>query len=406
MTINPLGNTNDPYKNYPQQNHQYKQGQSLSDPGVFGIQGQSCYIDMGKFYGTNIWNCMKWDKTPGYISEDALIQGYVGDFFNHLKSEGVKKIDLSFAQLNDIQNLLEDSYNPPRGSGTSYKPTDTFQQILHSVDASGKYFNQLPYAVCDSSGNPISPNFLSWLINYAHSQGIQVDLSFGGAVGAGVDLKLPSDPATSAKDLATFLNNMGFDSVDFDIENHDLFTQNSPQDLSTFFTTLHSALQAQGKQSTITLMGGVLDDPAYNPLTQNLSAFDDVNLMLYSNTQYYLNVKNNDIWKGIEGWLNKIPGQDPSKLHIGFYDSIPYERESANGDGSQYDIKPGSSRGQAAAQIYLQMCQQLKADGYLKPGQSLGQPFFWNDTPGDPRSEQVMQDFYDTLKTNTKSPWG
>jgi hypothetical protein len=405
MGINSIGNTNDPYNIHRNQQQHLGSSQPSHSSDFFGIQGQSCYVDMGKFYGVNIWNCMKWDKTPGYISEDMLVNGYVGDFFNHLKSEGVKKIDLSFAQLNDIQNLYLDSLTPPQGDGTNYRPSDSLQQILHSVDPSGRVFNQPPYEVCDSSGNPVAPNFLSWLIGYAHSQGIEVDLSFGGAAGGGKDYKLPQDPVTSAKNLAAFVNNMGFDSVDFDFESHDPFTQNSPQDLSTFFSTLHSQLQTQGKQSTITLMGGALDDPAYNPVTQNLNLFDGVNLMLYSNTQYYLNAKGNTVWPGIEGWLSKMPGQDPSKLHIGFYDSIPYEQASANGDAAQFDIRPGSSRGQAAAEIYQQLCQQLQTDGYLKPGQTLGNPFFWNDTPGDSRSEKVMQDFFDTLKTASKKEW-
>lgn len=394
----------------PLNNIQGSHPQNLKNAGQSGstgasIQGQQCYVDMGKFYGNNIWGCMDWSQTPGFISADLLNKGFFGQFFANLKSEGVNKIDLSFAQMKDIQNLFMDSLNPPTGSGSSYSATDSFMPIFHTIGTDGRTYNGAPYVVKDSSGNTVANNFMQYLVQYAHGMGIQVDLSMGGACGAGNDFKLPEDPTTSANQLASFMSNMGIDSVDFDIENSSLFQTNSTNDLNTFFSALHSNLQKEGKECTATLMGGSLTDPKFAPLMTNFSQkFDSLNLMLYSNSQYYLNPQNNNIWSGIESAIKDVGG-DPSKIHIGFYDSIPYESSSANGDGGNYNIKPGSTRGQAAAQIYQQLLNQLTQDGYLKNGQTLGEPFFWNDTPGDPSSEQVMQDFYNTLSGKSKTFW-
>jgi hypothetical protein len=381
----------------------------ISSQTILGtsITGQSCYVDMGKFYGNNIWNCMDWSKTPGTISTDLLNKGFLGNFFTQLKNEGVNKIDLSFAQISDINNLYQDSLMPPQGNGTAYSATDSFQQVLHTIDSSGKAFSEPPYAVTNKNGLEVAPNFLSYFIHEAHLQGIKVDLSFGGGSASATDPKLPGDPTTAANNLSDMMKNFDFDSVDFDIENQFLAKDNSANDLNTFFTTLHQNLSAQGKESTVTLMGGALNDHAnYGALTDNLtSKFDSVNLMLYSTTQYYLSAKPNNVWPGVEAWIQAVGG-DASKLHLGFYDSIPYETAAANGDGSTYQIQPGSSRGQAAAQIYQQLSNQLEQDGYTGNGKpSLGQPFFWIDTPGDPNSAQVMQDFYNTLKGVSKNPW-
>lgn len=415
--IGPNQEPKDPYmihsSHHTQKGNLHSSKAGSNAPSGVSIQGQSCYVDMGKFYGTDVWNCIDWSQTPGRINAQELQQGFFGKFFDQLKNEHVTKIDLSFAQMADIQNLCNDSYGsssfhlhhqPP------YRSSDSFGPVFHAQDSSGA-FTKPPYGVFDFTQSPpqqIAPNFLSYMVQYAHQQNppIKVDLSIGGADAGGADWKLPYDPITSAKSLSDFMNNMGLDSVDFDIENHDIFQQNTSDDLSTFFKQLHSNLSLQGKESTVTLMGGALSDGAYDPVTKGFSGkFDSINLMLYSNSQYYLNAKENTQWLGVEAWLDETH-IDPSKLHIGFYDAIHYETPGASADGAKYKIKPGSSRGEAAAQIYQQLCHQLHQDGKLQPGQSLGDPFFWIDTPGDPNSAQVMQDFYNTLAGIPKTPWG
>ena len=347
------------------------------------IQNQQAYVDMGKFYGTNVLTqCMDWQTSPASISEEKLQSGFFGAYFAHLKQEGVNKLDLAFAQLSSITSLLN-------GTGQQASQSDKLATMFNPS-----------YPVKDSSGKDLAPNFLSYMVSVAHENGIKVDISFGGAAGKDGDFKLPKSGSDSAHDLSTFMKNSGIDSVDFDIENSSLFEQNSKEDLSSFFSTLHSDLKSAGKESTLTVEGGVLQDSNYEPLLENFNQnFDSVNLMLYSNTQYTLNPDNNRIWPGVKSWIEKVG--DPSKIHIGFYDSIPYESPSANQDGGSFSIKPNSSRGSAAAQIYQQMISQLN----LPPGQSLGEPFFWNDNPGDDSSEKVMQDFYNTLNGISKNPW-
>lgn len=371
------------------------------------VQGEDCYLDMGEFYGNNIWGCMNYYPEPVGIDSSKLQSGFLGQYFNQMKSAGVNKIDLSFAQLCDIKNLLGDTSGSP-ASYQSYSKADAFGQIFHNQDASGQ-FTQGPYGVFDYSKNPpeqVSPNFLSYLIQQAKSNGIQVDLSFGGASAGGggaPDMKLPGDPAECAKNLSDMMNNLGINSVDFDIENPSIFQLNSQSDLDTFFSTLHSLTAQNGQQSTVTLEGGVITDPNYTPLLSNFdSKFDSVNLMLYSNTQYYVDA-NNPTW-GIEQWMDQVH-LDPSQIHIGFYTAIDYTQAKSSAGGA-YNIKPGSSNGQAAAQIFQQLTQQLQTDGYLKQGDSLGKPFFWEDTPGDPKSAQMMQDFNNTLQGISKTPWG
>jgi hypothetical protein len=46
--------------------------------------------------------------------------------------------------------------------------------------------------------------------------------------------------------------------------------------------------------------------------------FDNVNLMLYSNTQYYIDATGSLYTWSLDKWIEAV-GNDPSKLSIGFY---------------------------------------------------------------------------------------
>lgn len=373
--------------------HHTNESPNSSELHGVSIKGQECYIDMGEFYANNISSCMNWQTNPPKIDSNLLKTKLLDPLFQQMKAGGVDKINLSFAQISDIERLYNQSQTPPSHS-TGFSGNDSFGAIFNPDH------NSTPYQMTDGS----SPNALAFMAQYAHQNGIKVDMSFGGEYGGGSDMKLPGDPTTCAKNLSDFMQNTGIDSADFDIENNSLFTQNSPNDVSSFFTNLHNNLSSQGKECTATLTGGSLTDPTFKPLMDNFnSKFDSLNLMLYSNTQYYLSAKESNKWCGVEGAIKAVGG-DPSKIHIGFCDSIPYGNPAANADSdtSSYNIQPGSSNGSAAAQIYQQLNSQLQSDGALQPGQSLGEPFVWTTRPGSTSSAGFMQDFYNQLKGVSK----
>lgn len=332
--------------------------------------GASCYIDDG--YMENVINQdMIW--YPGEYIDQTKLDVFLNALITRLQLDGINKLEHSFAQLQDINSLLNGT---PSASGC-----DTIAQIIgpstnYPVGTTGK-------------------NFLKYFNEKVSAAGIQVDLSFGGAVATAADMKIQGDPATQAQNLAQFMENYGFNSVDFDIESPTIMTVNNPADVVTFFSTLHGILTTQGKQSILTIEGSLQDGPGgvLAPLFQNFDQnFDGLNLMLYSNSQYYLDA-NNPTW-GIEQWMQYIP--DPSQIHIGFFDQIPYNSPSASGSGVPYDIPPGLTYGQAAAAIYLQLLQQC---GGYTPNQ-FGEPFFWTQDPTQLAGNPFPLDFHNYLESN------
>lgn len=332
--------------------------------------GASCYIDDG--YMQNVINqCMEW--YPDVCIDQTKLDSFLNTLIARLQQDGINKLEHSFAQLQDINSLLNGTASP------SY--CDTIAQIIgpgadYPVGTTGK-------------------NFLQYFNEKAYAAGIQVDLSFGGAVATAADMTINGDPATQAQNLAQFMQKYGFNSVDFDIESPSIMTANKPEDVVTFFSTLHSILKSQGKQSILTIEGSLQDGPGgvLSPLFVNFNQnFDGLNLMLYSNSQYYLDA-NNPTW-GIKQWMQYIT--DPSQIHIGFFDQIPYNSPSASGSGVPYNIPPGLSSGQAAAAIYLQLLQEC---GGYTPDQ-FGEPFFWTQDPTQLAGDPFPLDFHNYLASN------
>ncbi|MFS8564069.1 MAG: hypothetical protein LVR00_07055 [Rhabdochlamydiaceae bacterium] len=70
---------------------------------------------------------------------------------------------------------------------------------------------------------------------------------------------------------------------------------------------------------------------------------------------------------GIEQWIDLIGGpQFAYMISLGLEDNIPYQTPGANANpANDYTIKPGSTAGEGAAQVYLQLVAQLMKDGYL-----------------------------------------
>lgn len=310
--------------------------------------GVACYLDLGEV-GSQLWSFMVYNPTT--MLNMTQYDQYLTSLFSQLKAAGVNQINLSFAQIGGIDSLLN--------NGANAASDDVVGQMLASF-----------------------PGAFQELIKQAHLAGISVDLAFGGENGASMTIVGPGETAQGqAQKLLQFLQTMNIDAIDFDFESTAFTTSNSAQDAIAFMTTLHQGMMSQNKPMTLTIEGAVTDWPQnllkslFYDANNNLiffNLFDDLNLMLYSESQYYIDA-NNDTW-GIEQWLDLIGKQNSAKLHIGFEDNVNYASASASA-GETYTLDT-TVPGTAAAEIYMQLQSQLAKDGYPT---NFGEPFFWPD---------------------------
>lgn len=351
-------------------------------------QGDTAYIDMGKLYGKlQGSDVIRWWPEPVVIDADKL-DAFLAPLLDNL--HGVKNFNLSFAQLSDIPYLI----GKP---GSSYD--HSCDPIANLFDPDMQNHGGGNLRVVDAKGNTYD-NILQYMCSYAHANNMKVNLSFGGESAASAnDWKLPSDPKTTASDLVAFMNKNGLDGADFDVENDQMMSQNSSVALQEFFQNLHTELSSQGKQTILTIPGdiNIWGPNGSGQLGPMFSSFDSINLMLYSKDQYYLDPDNSKgaTW-GLREWIQAVG--DPSKLHIGFYDSIDYRNPSSSA-GEKYNISEGATNGQAAAEIY----KQLLSDLHLTPNQ-LGSPFMWTDDPTALASNNFENDFYAELNKGASEP--
>lgn len=376
--------------------------------GIPSPTGESSYIDWGLSFGCSIWNFIDWSTNPPQLIL-ANAGAYLSSLFSQMQGAGMKTIDIAFGQLDNI-----DFYNSGDFDGSG-------------IDITTDVVTQLEAQLI--KGNvvvPGYPTFLKYFIQQAHASNMKVSLSFGGADGQDKNFKVLQQPGETyvgeATNLVAFLNNYGVDVIDFDIEDPTALSSQQPDDkggtIVSFFQTLHTQLSAAGKKMTLTSMLGIGQWPQgalkslfYDQNNQPIftTLFDGLNMMAYGgDNQYWLDPSNSG-W-GIEQWLNIIGPQNAGLMNIGFDDAVAYESSSANAGSYQYSIAPGSTRGQAAAQIYIQLQQQMINDGFTTP---LGQPFFWPDQSVQPNGESrygtngnksnfvspCMQDFYNTLSS-------
>lgn len=332
---------------------------------------EKCYIDMGILYGNWVYNnAIIWWPEPVCIDQ-TMVDEFLEELFTQLKQDGVNELRYSFAQMSDIFNLM---------NGEAGAWNDTITPI---------YADGFQVGETDL-------NFYEYMTTKASENGFINDLSFGGALAGESEMILPAGhtPLECASTLVEFMKSTHTNSVDFDIEAGATSTFATQSNLE-FLEELHSQLKAEGKTSSITLVGALTEGPT-GPLKSIFDTFDTyfdyVNLMLYSNTQYYLDASNGS-W-GIEQWLDCVEN-DPSKISIGFFDQIPYENSTANAtQPSPYTVS-GLSRGEAAASIYIQLCSKINQDkGTSYTVDSFEAPFFWTDDPTTLPSNEVLEDFY------------
>lgn len=373
---------------------------------------QSCYFDMGVL-GSSIWSFIHWkqvDAATGYSEFDVqAFSAYLKKLFREMKQAGMNQINLSFIQLINLDAYLSRDFQ-------NVSLSDVVAQQLSQFATSNVHF-------------PKETNFLQIMTSTAHQFGMKVAVSCGGEQASAADFSLLGKPKAQAKKMAQFMFQYEIDAIDFDIEGSTANAFAHEEGVAVFFKTLHGLLKQENKTISLTTQGSLVqtvwgtaprgsNPSAYNGPLKSLfydenhqliagELFDDFNLMLYdSGTFYYLDAKSHSgnriepDWC-VEDWLDIIGKNHAGKLHIGFQDATAYQNSASSASGYQYKIKPKSSSGNAAAEIYWQLLKELHHDGYTTP---LGAPFWWPNistarySPTGNFISDVMEDFQQTLE--------
>jgi len=347
------------------------------------------FIWSGSFGGDKFITYPEEHDWKATLDVDAY-QNYLNSIFSRMKDAGMNQINLSFAQIASINALLSGDYS--KGA-----PNDQFLVLLKNEKFLGP------------DGKVV--DMLKLFVDTAHAAGVRVDIAFGGEDASGLKICASGETASGqAQKLAQFMDNYGFDSVDFDLEDTGAITfakENTVAEQREFFQELQKELLKKNRTVILTLEGatswgtGTLKalffDDSENPIFDQL--FNGLNLMLYSQTQYYIDA-NNDTWE-IQQWLKIIGDKNISMIHVGFEDNVPYESPSASA-GGQYNITT-TNRGVAASQVFVQLKENLQKDGYSS---DLGSPFWWPDEGIDSYAPEktnsvisdTMVDFYKGLQ--------
>lgn len=296
------------------------------------------------------------------LTTPKLIETYMQNLVSQFSDAGITDISLAFAQLNNIDELLNPNANP---SATE----DLFGYILKN------YSEVLP-----------------GLVKAAHDEGLKVHLSFGGqnASQANVQICMGNQtPQGQASKFIQFLNQYQLDGMNFDIEgaSANLFVSENEKTLLPFIQSLHQGLQAANKRLTLTTEAshGVLTTLKSLFFNQNnqpifASLFDGLYLMTYdSGERYYIDANDNEgpanqVDWGLQTWIDAVTKGNACYIHTGFQDATAYEKPSSSA-GKVYTITT-QDRGAAAAQIMQQVKQTLSQNQYP---QSLGGGFWWPD---------------------------
>lgn len=348
-----------------------------SGPVNWDAKGQEAYIDITLLPFWSLTDYSMWQDYPQGIIPASKIEAYLNSLFSQMKEAGVNQIDIAFAQFSSIDDLLEMAKG-----GNVEGSNDLLVQIMRD------------HKVLNEDGS--ITNALSKFIEMAHQNGMKIDLSIGGENTAAAKIcKEGETPAGQAAKLAELMNLLGIDKVDFDLENTAIIEQNTTQELREYFSKVHDLLKADGKESILTTMGSIADwvgndshpgqgffhDIFYDDNGNSIfnEMFDGLNLMLYGQETSYLDVSGDRGW-GIDDWLDIIGKDNASKIHIGFEDAVNYADSTSNQGDHPFEIREGSSSGEAAAQIFHQIKEALAEKGYSS---DLGSPFWWPQYDAD-----------------------
>ena len=371
-------------------------------------KGQDIYFDFGIFQN-DIQKFIDASTTPPSFKM-AEFKKYLDDLFGRLSEAGINKLFLSFSQLANIEYLAGKTGALPGKDATD---RDTILQIFNiSKD-------------CGMAPDEIFKQF----IDSARDNNFEINLSIGGERATVENFSIGNDPKGAALAMFEFMKKYNIQSIDIDIEGAPVEAVNrNPEGFQQYFMELHKLLKEEGAgrkvfltpladwthaahnpnitypNSSAAIIEALFFDKDGNSIFKDM--FDGLNLMAYSATQFYLDADHNT-W-GIEQWIDLIGGPEFAyMISIGFEDNIPYQTPGGNANpNNDYVIKPGSSAGEGAAQVFLQLVAQLMKDGYLSkdaqgPDYGLGKTFGWPDNAKDETYHGVngfMKDFMEYLK--------
>jgi DNA repair ATPase RecN len=371
-------------------------------------KGQDMYFDFGIFQN-DVKKFIDYSTIPPRFKMEEF-KLYLDDLFKRLSEAGINKLFLSFSQLVNIEYLAGKSSAPPSQDATD---RDTILQIFN---------------IAKECGLPADEIFKQF-VNRAHENNFQINLSIGGERATVENFSIGNNPKAAAEAMFEFMKRYNIDSIDIDIEGAPVEAVNrNPQGFQAYFMELHRLLKEEGAGRKVFLTpladwthakhdpnikypntsASILEALFFDRNGQSIfkDMFDGLNLMTYSATQYYLDA-DHDTW-GIEQWIDLIGGPEYAyMISIGFEDNIPYHKPGGNANPDNgYLIKPGSTPGEAAAQVFLQLVAQLMKDGYLPldakgPEYGLGKSFGWPDNAKDETYQGVnsfMKDMMEYLK--------
>ncbi|MGB7978633.1 MAG: glycosyl hydrolase family 18 protein [Chlamydiales bacterium] len=331
---------------------------------------QSTYFDVGDV-GAYINDFIK-----NGVFDTQGFEAYLKKIFASMQQTGQSQVDISFAQLNTLDQYLTGHFGPfAQGQWQ-----DSIAYNMYMLQQQGVTF-------------PDGGNLLNYICDTAHGMQppMKISLSVGGAGAQDAQFV----PDLSAQNVAEIMSKYGIDSFDVDYESN---TQIS-QTMVSFYQNLHTALEGTGRTMSLTVMANPSEtgldpnggSPNPNATLYNVffdqqgrhiftQAFDQLNVMAYANggagQPYYINPKQ------FEDWIGAVGG-NPQVISLGLEDDVDYTDPNNNfyqnfpgAPPFNYNIEPGSTQGEAAAQIYLQLTEQLQKDGFLKPGEGLN-VFWW-----------------------------
>lgn len=350
-----------------------------------GPNGMS-YYDMGKF---NIWPYMRYDEAPYGTIDVSKMEMFFKSVSEDMKAACMDTLTLSFSQICDISNYYENNFQWDGDKEINFSRQDIIGLEIWQIDAAQQKAQLDP-----------SIDLLTLFLEGFHKNGIRINLSFGGANASLPEFVLGTgDIAENQRRLIAFMDRYQIDGLDLDIE----FAL-TPAILDPLKTLLRGLKQA-GKKVSLTVMMSLADwpngylkslffDEAGNRIFEEL--FDGLNFMAYDETNYYLEA-NSPSW-GVKPWIDIIGKEAVSKVRFGFYDHVPYEGTADR-----------ALRGEKAAVAYMQLIQDLQAEGYPT---NFADPFWWPsedqdhhhyDPPNEDGSVDFISDdqvtFYKTLNS-------
>ncbi len=356
----------------------------------------STYVDFGSTINV-IWKHITWDEKGGTL-DVAAVDTYLNYYFQQIRKAGQSQIFLSFAQLCNLENYATKNYD----SVTCPPPP-----VQDPIGCTLKNTKGIAIA-----GFSSTQDLLDYFIDRAKTNGLPVILAFGGLSADDLCFKVLQEPTDTYSDkasqLVTAITNYGFSGVDFDIEDANALIQPNDSTQATIFDFFQE-VKAQLTQKSLTSSISLTTELSANWRSTFKDLFPDVNsinLMAYSDTQYYLDPTpcGKTLGYSIQEWLeaSNLPA---AAFRIGFDDGIPYENASANGGACSHNISTGSTSGQAAAQIFTELLQnqpELQAFWWPAWDTARYQP---DPTTGVPTNivSQTMIDFYTALTSQTQS---